>query len=67
MARLTPLSWTCIGNSGTKYQEAPQKIFAFSFFVKDQSAIKTINPTLKQFWKTENVTSHDVRIVRIKD
>lgn len=67
MARLTPLGWTCIGNLGTNYQEVRQTNFAFTYFVKDQSAFETINPTLKQFWEPENVPSHDVPIVRIED
>ena len=49
IARLTPLGWTCIGNPGSDYQEVCQTNFAFTYFVKDQTEIETINLTLKQF------------------
>ena len=57
LARLTLLGWTCIGNPGSDYQEVCQTNFAFTYFVKDQTEIKTINSTLKQFCEIE-MSSH---------
>ena len=67
IARLTPLGWTCIWNPGSDYQEVCQTNFAFTYFVKDQIEIETINSTLKQFWEIEDVPSRDVPIVRLED
>ena len=68
IARLTPLGWTCIGNTGPTSQEVCHTNFAYTYFVKNQAEIEQINSTLKQFWEIENVQSpHDAPIVRIEE
>ena len=68
IARLTPLGWTCIGNTRPTSQEVCQTNFAYTYFVKNQAEIQQINSTLKQFWEIENVQSpHDAPIVRIEE
>ena len=68
IARLTPLGWTCIGNTGPTSQEVCHTNFAYTYFVKNQAEIEQINSTLKHFWEIENVQSpHDAPIVRIEE
>ena len=68
IARLTPLGWTCIGNTGPTSQEVCHTNFAYTYFAKNQTEIEQINSTLKQFWEIENVQSmHDAPIVRIEE
>ena len=68
IARLTPLGWTCIGNTGPTSQEVCHTNFAYTYCVKNQSEMEQINSTLKQFWEIENVQSpHDAPIVRIEE
>ena len=68
IARLTPLGWTCIGNTGSDHQEVIHTNFACTYFVKDQSEIEGINKTLKQFWEIEDISSpHETPIIRIED
>ena len=68
IARLTPLGWTCIGNTGPTSQEVCNTNFAYTYFVKNQSEIEQINSTLRQFWEIENVQSpHDAPIVRTEE
>ncbi|MCG8034838.1 MAG: DUF1759 domain-containing protein, partial [Candidatus Thiodiazotropha taylori] len=68
IARLTPLGWTCIGNTRAPSQEVCHTNFAYTYFVKNQAEIEQINATLKRFWEIENVQSpHDVPIVRIEE
>ena len=47
IAMLTPLEWTCIGNTGPTSQEVCHTNFAYTYFVKNQSEIEQINSTLK--------------------
>ena len=68
IARLTPLGWTCIGNTGPTSQEVCHTNFAYMYFVKNQAEIEQINSTLKQFWEIENVQlPHDAPIARIEE
>ena len=68
IARLTPLGWTCIGNTRPTSQEVCHTNFAYTYFVKNQAEIEQINSTLKHFWEIENVQSpHDAPIVRIEE
>ena len=68
IARLTPLGWTCIGNTGPTSQEVCHTNFAYTYFIKKQAEIAQINSRLKQFWEIENVQSpHDAPIVRIEE
>ena len=68
IARLTPLGWTCIGNTGPTSQGVYHTNFAYTYFVKNQAEIEQINSTSKQFWDIENVQSpHDAPVVRIEE
>ena len=49
IARLTPLGWTCIGNTGPSSQGVYHTNFAYTYFVKNQAEIEQINSMLKQF------------------
>ena len=69
IARLTPLGWTCIGNISSEHLEVCHANFAaYTYFVKHQAETEKIHPTLKQFWKIEDVHSpHDVLIVCMEE
>lgn len=62
IARLTPLGWTCSGNTGLTSQVVCHTNFAYTYFVKNQDEIQQINSTLKKFWEIENVQlPHDAQ------
>lgn len=68
IARLTPLGWTCVGNPGACVSPVLQTSFSYTYFVKGQSEIDTINANLKKFWDIEDGKSfQETPIVRIEE
>ncbi|XP_070556535.1 uncharacterized protein [Ptychodera flava] len=57
IARLTPLGWTCIGNTVCSNVDKMQHQtnFAHTYFVKHSSELAEINNTLRQFWEIEDI------------
>ena len=48
IARLTPLGWTCIGNTGLTTKFNPGSRFVNSFF--QDTCLDQINQTIQKFW-----------------
>ena len=53
-ARLTPLGWTCIGNSNHLYKNVQQTNFAYTNFIKDVTETGRTSQNLKKFWERES-------------
>lgn len=68
IARLTPLGWTCVGNLGSCGRPVLQTRVSYTYFIKGQSEMDTINANLKTFWKTEDrQLFQEIPIVRIDE
>ena len=68
VARLTPLGWTCVETSGSCCRPVLQTSLSYTYFVKGQSGIDTINAHLKKFWETEDgQLFKEIPIVRIDE
>ncbi|XP_070547931.1 uncharacterized protein [Ptychodera flava] len=57
IARLTPLGWTCIGNTVCSNVDKMQHQtnFTHTYFVKHSSELAEINNTLRQFWEIDDI------------
>lgn len=57
ITRLTPLGWTCAGNTGLASRPILQTSFKTTYFTRDISEIERLNETLKRFWEIEDTSS----------
>ena len=51
IARLTPIGWTCVGNTGLRSMSGPSSRFVSTFF--QNSGLDKIDESIKRFWEID--------------
>ena len=64
IARLTPLGWTCVGNTGQKSNSLAGTRFVNTFF---QKGLDELNESLKRFWEIDEINNVEPLSVIDKD
>ena len=65
IARLTPLGWTCIGNTGLRSNDSPSTRFVSTFF--QNTSLEKIDKSIVRFWEVEESKEIDPMSVLEKE